>query len=87
MEKGHPTENERKLFEALSTLKEEADARHFANARILTNEAFAETEMTRLIIEQLKQRHDLPLTAENARFINRLVMKEYLDEFHGPQPA
>ncbi|MBP9222982.1 MAG: type I restriction endonuclease subunit R [Verrucomicrobiales bacterium] len=86
LEKGDPTANERKLFEALSALKAEADARISQNARILTNEAFATAEMTRLIIEQLKNRHQLPLTSESAQFINSLVMKEYLAEFRGLQP-
>ncbi|MGC3958059.1 MAG: type I restriction endonuclease [Verrucomicrobiota bacterium] len=85
--KGQPTNNERKLFEALSAFKAEADARISKNALILTNEAFAKTEMNRLIIEQLKNKHQLPLTAESTQFINNLVMKEYLAEFHGQQAA
>lgn len=87
LEKGEPTANERKLFEALSSFKAEADACISRNARILTNEAFAKTEMTRLIIEQLKNKHHLPLTAESTQFINNLVMKEYLAEFHGHRAA
>lgn len=87
LEKGEPTDNERKLFEALNAFKVEADARISQNVRILTNEAFAKTEMTRLIIEQFKNKHHLPLTAENTLFINNLVMKEYLAEFHGHQAA
>ncbi len=85
LEKGQPTTNERKLFAALSTFKAEADARISQNAQILTNEAFAKVEMTRLIIEQLKHKHDLPLTAESTQFMNSLVMEEYLAEFHGVQ--
>ena len=50
-------------------------------------EAFAKAEMTRLIIEQIKNKHQLPLTAENTLFINSLVMKEYLAEFHGQHAA
>lgn len=87
LEKRDPTDNERQLFEALSSFKAEADARIAQNARILTNEAFAKTEMTRIIIEQLATKHHLPITAENAQFINALVMKEYLAEFHGHQAA
>jgi type I restriction enzyme R subunit len=87
LEKGEPTANERKLFEALSAFKAEADARISQNAQILNNEAFAKAEMTRLIIEQIKNKHQLPLTAENTLFINNLVMKEYLAEFHGHQAA
>lgn len=85
LEKREPTNNERKLFAALSAFKAEADSRISQNARILTNEAFAKAEMTRLIIEQLKNKHQLPLTAESTQFINTLVMKEYLAEFHGVQ--
>lgn len=85
--KGDPTDNERKLFEALSAFKAEADERILQNSRLLTNEAFAKAEMTRLIIEQLKNGHQLPLTADSTQFINSLVMKEYLDEFHGQHPA
>jgi type I restriction enzyme, R subunit len=87
LEKGEPTDNERKLFEALSAFKVEADARISQNARILTNEAFAKAEMTRIIIEQLKNKHHLPLTAEITQFINTLVMKEYLAEFNGHHAA
>ncbi len=87
LEKGQPTANERKLFEALNAFKAEADARISQNVLMLTNEAFAKAEMTKLIIEQLKNKHQLPLTAENTQFINTLLMKEYLAEFHGPQAA
>ena len=87
MEKGEPTPDERKLFEALSALKTEADARISQNAQLLTNPAYTERMMARLIIEQLKTAHQLPLTAEGCRFINSLVIKEYLAEFHGQQPA
>ena len=87
MEKGEPTPDERKLFEALSSLKSELDAKISENAQLLTNPAYAEKMMTRLIIEQLKNKHELPLTAEGCRFINNLVIREYLDEFNGQQPA
>jgi type I restriction enzyme R subunit len=87
MEKGEPTVNERLLFEALSALKAEADSCISRNARVLTNEAFAKTEMTRIIIEILMNKHKLPLTPESTFFINNLVMKEYLAEFHGQHAA
>ncbi|MDB4354091.1 hypothetical protein N9Z02_02190, partial [Akkermansiaceae bacterium] len=87
LEKKDPTENERKLFAALSDLKKEADERLSKNTQLLNTEAFAEQELQRLVIEQLKNVHDLPINPENARAINRLLMKEYLAEFHGEQPA
>jgi type I restriction enzyme R subunit len=87
LEKGEPTANERKLFEALSALKTEADARISQNAQLLTNPAYTEAMMLRLIVEQFQTHHHLPLTPESARFINALVMQEYLNEFNGQHPA
>jgi type I restriction enzyme, R subunit len=87
LEKGEPTLSERKLFEALNDFRTEADALVNQNARILTNEAFAKTEMTRLIIEQLMNKHQFPLTPESTQFINSLVMREYLAESHGLTPT
>jgi type I site-specific restriction-modification system R (restriction) subunit len=49
--------------------------------------AYAEKMMTRLIIEQLKNKHELPLTAEGCRFINNLIIKEYVAESQGQHPA
>ncbi|MCF7675330.1 MAG: DEAD/DEAH box helicase family protein [Akkermansiaceae bacterium] len=87
LEKGEPTPNERKLFEALSALKIQADARISQNAQLLTNPAYTEAMMLGLIVEQFAKLHHLPLTPESTRFINALVMKEYLDEFNGQHPA
>lgn len=87
MEKGEPTPNEVKLVAALTALKTETDARISQNAQLLTNPAYAEKMMARLIIEQLKNQHQLPLTAEGCRFINNLIIQEYLAEFQGQQPA
>lgn len=36
---------------------------------------------------QLMTAHQLPLTVEGCQFISNLVIKEYLDEFNGAQPA
>lgn len=83
MEKGEPTPNERKLFEALSSLKTEVDSKISQNSQLLTNPAYSEKMMLGLIIEQLKNQHHLPLTPDGCRFINNLVIQEYLDEFNG----
>jgi hypothetical protein len=87
MEKGEPTPDERKLSEALNSLRLELDAKISENAQLLTNPAYAEKMMTRLIIEQLKNKHELPLTAEGCRFINNLIIKEYVAESQGQHPA
>ena len=87
MEKGEPTPDEAKLAAALTALKTEADTRISQNAQLLTNPAFAEKMMARLIIEQLMTIHHLPLTADGCQFISNLVLKEYLAESQDQQPA
>ena len=82
-EMGEPTDDERKLFEALNDLKEKADRQIAKNTELLTNESFAEKMMQRLIIEQFKGEHHIGLNADSTKFIKNLVMKEYLAEYHG----
>ena len=43
--------------------------------------------MSRKDIEEPGKEHQLPVNAENASFINSLLLKEYLAEFHGQLPA
>lgn len=83
MEKGDLTDSEIQLFEALSGLKEAADNQILQNARILENESFVDKMMARLVIDQFKKKHQIPLNADSSKFINSLVVKEYINEFHG----
>ena len=41
----------------------------------------------RLAAEQLKKAHGFDFHATDLKDINRLIMKEYLDEFNGKVPA
>ncbi|MCP5535102.1 MAG: type I restriction endonuclease subunit R [Akkermansiaceae bacterium] len=86
-EKGEPTRDERKLIKALQDLKKRTDEQLVHNSQILNNESFSEKEMVRIVIEQFKGEHNISLTPDSAKFIKNLVMKEYLAEYHGQQPA
>ncbi len=83
MEKGDLTNSESQLFEALSGLKEVADNQILQNAKILENESFVDKMMARLVIDQFKNKHQIPLNADSSKFINNLVVKEYINEFYG----
>jgi type I restriction enzyme R subunit len=83
MEKGELTQSESQLFEALKGLKEDADNHILQNAKILENESFVTKMMGRLVIDQFTKDKNIPLNAERARFINRLVVKEYMNEHYG----
>lgn len=83
MEKDPLTDSESKLFEALQSLKQEVDAQILQNANVLENESFVEKMMVRLVIDQLKNKHQFDLDAETSMKINGMLVKEYLNEFHG----
>jgi type I restriction enzyme R subunit len=83
MEKDPLTESESKLFEVLSGLKKEVDTQILQNSRMLENESFVEKMILRLVIDQIKNKHQLPLDAATSKRINQLIVKEYLNEFLG----
>jgi type I restriction enzyme R subunit len=83
MEKDPLTDSESKLFDALQSLKKEVDAQILQNSKMMENESYVERMMVKMVIEQLKNKHNLPLDAEQARAINGLMVKEYMNEFYG----
>jgi type I restriction enzyme R subunit len=83
MEKDPLTDSESKLFEALQSLKKEVDAQVLQNSNMMENESYVERMMGKMVIEQLKKKHHLPLNTEQAKVINGLMVKEYMNEFHG----
>jgi type I restriction enzyme R subunit len=83
MEKDPLTDSESKLFEALQSLKKEVDAQVLQNSKMMENESYVERMMGKMVIEQLKNKHHLTLNAEQAKVINGLMVKEYMNEFHG----
>jgi type I restriction enzyme R subunit len=83
MEKNPLTDSETKLFEALQSLKQEVDAHILQNSKMMENESFVEKMMGKLVIEQLKTKHHLPLNADQAKTIRGLMVREYMNEFYG----
>lgn len=87
VEKGDLDTSERKLFDALSAFKAQADAKILQNAQLLNNPAFAEKELLRLAAQQFGPAQGFVLDADKLKALNGLILKEYLDEFHGRIPA
>ena len=83
MEKDPLTESESKLFEALQSLKQNLDAQILQNANMMENESFVERMMMRIVINELKNKFELPLDAEKSTEINRMMVSEYLSEYNG----
>ncbi|MEN0051637.1 MAG: type I restriction endonuclease subunit R, partial [Bacteroidota bacterium] len=83
VEKGGISKRETQIFAALQDVKSAADLQVLLNYRMLNNEAYFEAMMERLVIEQFEKQTKTELNTASSEFINRLVVKEYLDEFHG----
>jgi type I restriction enzyme R subunit len=83
MEKDPLTDSESKLFEALQGLKKEVDAQIIQNSKMLENESFVELMMMRLVIDQFKNKQHIPLDSATTKRINGMIVKEYMNEFHG----
>ncbi|MEC5166922.1 type I restriction enzyme R subunit [Flavobacterium sp. PL11] len=83
MEKDPLTDSETKLFEALQGLKKEVDLQILQNSKMLENESFVDKMMMRLVIDQFKNKQNIPLDTVAARRINGIIVKEYMNEFYG----
>ncbi|WP_423906465.1 type I restriction endonuclease subunit R [Candidatus Spongiihabitans sp.] len=72
---------EREIFAALSNIKIRADEQVLQNTQILNNESYFESTMMPLVIDQFKTR-GVSLDSAASRDINRLVVQEYMNEYH-----
>lgn len=86
MEKNPLTGSESKLFNALKGLKTEVDNQIQQNAKVLENEGYVEKMIMRLVIDEFKSKQHIPLTLSETKRINSLVVKEYMNEYHGRAP-
>ena len=83
MEKDPLTNSESKLLEALQSLKKEVDSQIIQNSKLMENESYVERMMGKMVIEQLKNKHQLQINLEQTNMIQGLMVKEYMNEFHG----
>jgi type I restriction enzyme R subunit len=81
IERGALSETERRLFEALSGVKKQADDQVLQNTQLLANEAFFERMMMPLVIGEFQTRRKIKLNPDTSRAINQLVVNEYRNEF------
>jgi len=81
LEGGVLSETERRIFEALSGVKQQADDQVLQNTQLLTNESYFERMMMPLVIGEFQTRQKIKLNPDASRTINRLVVTEYMNEF------
>lgn len=78
---GGLTQTERRLFEALSGVKQAADEQVLQNTQLVNNESYFEGMMMPLVIGEFQSRQKIQLTPDSSRTINQLVVAEYINEF------
>ena len=76
------SESERKIFEALAGVKQDADEQVLDNSQVLDNESYFERQMMPLVIGRFMKEQQIKLNADASRYINHLVVAEYLKEFN-----
>lgn len=82
-ERGDISKRESQIFEALMHIKNLADLQVLKNTKILDNEEYFDKEMVKMVIEEFMKKQKLSLNAEAVKYINGLVVKEYMNEFNG----
>lgn len=53
------------------------------NSKVLENESYVEKMIMRFVINQFKNKNEIPLDPEASKRINGMVVKEYMNEFYG----
>lgn len=81
MENGGLSKTQSKLFDALQAVKNGADMQVMQNTQLLNNENYFKTQMMRLVIDEFKNKQKINLNADASRYINKLVVNEYINEF------
>lgn len=76
------SDSERRIFEALAGVKQDADEQVLNNSQVLDNESYFERQMMPLVIARFMKEQNIKLNADASRYINHLVVAEYLKEFN-----
>ena len=81
-ERGSLSEPERKIFEALLGVKQDADEKVLNNSQILNNENYFANQIVSCVLRHFEELQHITLSAKAAKDINHLIVAEYLNEFN-----
>lgn len=80
-ERGTVTQTERRLFEALFGVKQQADEQVLQNTQLLGNESYFGRLMMPIVLDEFETRQRIDLNLDAADTINHLIVNEYMNEF------
>lgn len=81
VERGGLSDSERKIFEALNGVKQDAAQQVLQNTQMLDNESYFERTLMPIVINRFMKQQDIKLNPETSHYINHLLVAEYLNEF------
>lgn len=84
LEKGTLTKRESEICETLLDIKNQADERILVNTRLLEHESFFNSMMLQMLVKSFGK-YKIPLEPDSARYINNLLVNEYMNEYQGIQ--
>lgn len=82
VEHGKITKRESEIHAALTNIKLEADEKVLINSRQLDNENYFNSLMMQIVLRNFKKVNP-QLEPDSAKYVNKHVVKEYMNEFHG----
>ena len=83
LERGDISKRESQIYEALVGVKIDADEKVLNMTDMLNNESYFERMMISNVITRFKNEQKIDLNTETTKYINKLVIKEYITEFNG----
>lgn len=83
VERGDISKRESQIFEALAGVKIDADEKVLSNTDMLNNESYFERMMISNVIARFKNEQKIELNTDATKYINKLVVNEYINEFNG----
>lgn len=84
LEKGTISKRESEICETLTDIKKQADDKVLINNKLLDNESYFDKLMIQLVIGSFGK-NKIGLDPESAKYINGLLVKEYMNDFQGLQ--
>ncbi|MDD5399561.1 MAG: DEAD/DEAH box helicase family protein [Sulfurimonas sp.] len=83
IERGNISKRESQIFDALTGVKIDADDKVLSNSDMLNNESYFERLMITNVINRFKNEQKFDINADVTKYINKLVINEYINEFNG----
>lgn len=81
--KGIIGKSKQTICDALLDIKTNADSIVIQNSNILDSTGYFEKEIMKTVINQLMKKNHIKLTSSSSKYINNLVVNEYMKEYKG----